>query len=256
MQEIAAERQFAAELGVVVGVERTEGATVIDPVPTSPDPAPEGFSQLDCGTGRGGFKPGNACAKGGKKSKGGKSSDKVSDWAQKKFSNPEHAKNFVEWFGDSKVVDENGEPLMVYHGTDKVFDEFRDSGYFSPDREYAENYVDGGNVVEAYLSIKNPLVTEDHSYGMNNDRWDEVKAAGHDGIVYLYKDRSVKAYIAFEPTQIKAANGNIGTFDPKNPKMTHSVPKNEESEATELSARARKKKRIYKRKKAETKPVA
>jgi hypothetical protein len=65
MQEIAAERQFAAELGVVVGVERTEGATVIDPVPTSPDPAPEGFSQLDCGTGRGGFKPGNACAKGG-----------------------------------------------------------------------------------------------------------------------------------------------------------------------------------------------
>jgi hypothetical protein len=34
MQEIAAERQFAAELGVVVGVERTEGATVIDPVPT------------------------------------------------------------------------------------------------------------------------------------------------------------------------------------------------------------------------------
>ncbi len=68
MQEIAAERQFAAELGVVVGVERTEGATVIDPVPTSPDPAPEGFSQLDCGTGAGGFKPGNSCAKGEGKS--------------------------------------------------------------------------------------------------------------------------------------------------------------------------------------------
>jgi capsid protein len=34
MQEIAAERQFANELGIIVGVERTEGATVIDPVPT------------------------------------------------------------------------------------------------------------------------------------------------------------------------------------------------------------------------------
>jgi lambda family phage portal protein len=32
MQEIAAERQFAADLGIVVGIERTEGATVIDPV--------------------------------------------------------------------------------------------------------------------------------------------------------------------------------------------------------------------------------
>jgi hypothetical protein len=32
MQEIAAERQFANELGIIVGVERNEGATVIDPV--------------------------------------------------------------------------------------------------------------------------------------------------------------------------------------------------------------------------------
>lgn len=34
MQEIAAERQFASDLGIIVGVERTQGATVIDPVPT------------------------------------------------------------------------------------------------------------------------------------------------------------------------------------------------------------------------------
>ena len=32
MQEIAAERQFANELGIIVGVERNQGATVIDPV--------------------------------------------------------------------------------------------------------------------------------------------------------------------------------------------------------------------------------
>jgi len=31
---------------------------------------------------------------------------------------------FKKWFGDSKVVDENGEPLVVYHGTDKDFEEF------------------------------------------------------------------------------------------------------------------------------------
>lgn len=261
MQEIAAERQFASDLGIVVGVERTEGATVIDPVlpagdggSTPPASTNGEFAALDCGTGAGGFKPGNDCAKGGGgKAKSVASSDKIRAWAEKKFSNPEHAKNFVEWFGDSKVVDENGEPLIVYHGTDKVFDEFRGHGYFAPDRGYAEDYVDEGIVVEAYLSIKNPLVTADHSYGMNYDRWDEVKAAGHDGIVYLYEGGSVKAYIAFSPTQIKAANGNSGKFDPKNPKITHSVPNNMDLESTELSARARKKKRIYKRKKTEKK---
>lgn len=28
-----------------------------------------------------------------------------------------YSKSFKKWFGESKVVDENGEPLVVYHGT-------------------------------------------------------------------------------------------------------------------------------------------
>ena len=35
------------------------------------------------------------------------------------------SKEFKTWFGDSKVVDENGEPLMVYHGSESTFKEFR-----------------------------------------------------------------------------------------------------------------------------------
>lgn len=31
---------------------------------------------------------------------------------------------FRKWFGDSQVVDENGEPLVVYHGTNQSFDDF------------------------------------------------------------------------------------------------------------------------------------
>ncbi|KKN76178.1 hypothetical protein LCGC14_0373890, partial [marine sediment metagenome] len=34
---------------------------------------------------------------------------------------------FTKWFGDSKVVDENGEPLVVYHGTTADFAEFSPS---------------------------------------------------------------------------------------------------------------------------------
>jgi len=34
------------------------------------------------------------------------------------------SKEFKKWFGDSKVVDENGDPLVVYHGTTHTFDQF------------------------------------------------------------------------------------------------------------------------------------
>jgi hypothetical protein len=32
---------------------------------------------------------------------------------------------FKNWFGDSKVVDENGKPLVVYHGSGTTFWEFK-----------------------------------------------------------------------------------------------------------------------------------
>ena len=31
---------------------------------------------------------------------------------------------FKKWFGDSKVVDEDGNPLLMYHGTAREFTEF------------------------------------------------------------------------------------------------------------------------------------
>lgn len=36
----------------------------------------------------------------------------------------EALENFYRWFGDSKVVDEQGRPLVVYHGTSELFDIF------------------------------------------------------------------------------------------------------------------------------------
>ncbi len=83
---------------------------------------------------------------------------------------------FKKWFGDSKVVDENGDPLVVYHGTRQKFSEFshfvrRRSGAmgtfsFSASPALASSYAqrrDGGsspNVVPAYLSLQNPLVID------------------------------------------------------------------------------------------------
>lgn len=71
---------------------------------------------------------------------------------------------FKKWFGDSKVVDADGKPLVVYHGTDKSFSEFKDvegrnGFYFSPDATYADLFAEGtgANIVPTYLQISNPI---------------------------------------------------------------------------------------------------
>lgn len=92
----------------------------------------------------------------------------------------EGVRNFYKWFGDSKVVDEQGRPLVVYHGTAKDFTEFDLSrtgestgntgfygagAYFSQDGEDAGGYAlwarrsedDAANVISVYLALQNPL---------------------------------------------------------------------------------------------------
>lgn len=80
-----------------------------------------------------------------------------------------------QWFNDSKIVDGEGLPLTVYHGTDRYFDQFdpefkgSNSGlentrlgfYFLAEKDTAINFAQetcrGDYVIEAYLSIQNPL---------------------------------------------------------------------------------------------------
>lgn len=72
---------------------------------------------------------------------------------------------FKNWFGQSKVVDEAGAPLRVYHGTDaEIATSFAPSArgtfgpgaYFTAVKKEAEVY--GENVVEAYVALENPWV--------------------------------------------------------------------------------------------------
>ena len=77
---------------------------------------------------------------------------------------------FKEWFGKSKVVDEEGKPLVVYHGSTADFTEFsykfanrngQADGrgfYFTDNRSFAEGYQNkDGKLFEVYLSIQKPL---------------------------------------------------------------------------------------------------
>ena len=47
-------------------------------------------------------------------------------------------RNFYKWFGDSKVVDDQGRPMVMYHATGKDFNEFYPFIYLTKDPLYAE----------------------------------------------------------------------------------------------------------------------
>ena len=158
----------------------------------------------------------------------------------------ERKKNFERWFGDSKVVDADGKPLTVYHGTARDFSSFDprklgdntrkesgELGYFFTSKpflsdEYAEIASRGGwagktetgnpVVYPTMLSIKNPkrykTATEfyrdaDKHKGRLNDWRRELQKEGFDGVIVRPDAEEV---IAFEPTQIKSIF-NRGTYD-------------------------------------------
>lgn len=146
---------------------------------------------------------------------------------------------FKEWFGDwqndpesaSKVVNANGTPKIVYHGTDGQFTIFEhdrigsstgvgmlgNGFYFTDKKNAAQNY--GGNVMPAYLDIKNPyMATETDLYKL---RAFDLKAMGYDGVILQRPSGTV--YVAFENTQIKSATDNIGTFDRNNSDVRYST---------------------------------
>src|SRR5690606_2634929 len=72
----------------------------------------------------------------------------VRAWREKRTESP----YFKKWFGDSKVVDDEGKPLVVYHGTDKDFEAFEPrtrkgeqmafGTHFSEGQEIANRYAD------------------------------------------------------------------------------------------------------------------
>ena len=75
---------------------------------------------------------------------------------------------FKKWFGDSKIVDENGEPKVVSHFTDKEFDVFKykESGFHFGDASIQEDLEiakdkDFPIELEVFLNIRNPLRIED-----------------------------------------------------------------------------------------------
>ncbi|CAB4159591.1 Zeta toxin domain containing protein [uncultured Caudovirales phage] len=185
--------------------------------------APYDTRQGDGGTGQGaGVRPGAGRDVQGRREPGG---------AQ--YSVRTETPNFKRWFGDSKVVDDNGDPLVVYHATTSDIGAFslrksRGGFYFTPSAKDAYPSQRGTmssdrglNVMPVYLSIKNPFVTSDPKdwHALDAAGRKRIEKLGHDGVVVANSDGSVREYVAFDPTQIKSATGNTGEFSPTNPSI-------------------------------------
>lgn len=160
---------------------------------------------------------------------------------------------FYRWFGDSVVVDEKRNPLVVYHGTNADFKKFdlSKSGsrfaehktdgamWFSESPDEANGYVDsvaGGNVMPCYLKMENPAVV-DAAKTVQADLYVKLpggkkvyeiryikkrvvqyaKEDGHDGVIFLNGYDNVPSigalFAVFKASQIKSAIGNDGSWD-------------------------------------------
>jgi len=140
---------------------------------------------------------------------------------------PPETPEFKRWFGDSKVVDAEGKPLVVYHGTSAPkFSRFKtgeDGSFFTENPKVAEEF--GYRLEPVYLSLKNPLVEDvkGQSGKVLFDLIDRAKAEGFDGVIArnVTEGEGIPPHdqmVAFEPTQIKSVN-NRGTFDPNDPRI-------------------------------------
>lgn len=150
----------------------------------------------------------------------------------KKLADKFGASKLLKSFGESKIVDGDGFPIVAYHGTDKDITSFAPGlSYFTPSTDYG--FIQRSDAVyPAFLNIKNPYFTDVQREAETAKHWpewiEELKAMGHDGIVYSKRGDITKGatgwgndypqYIAFEPTQIKSVF-NEGSFDPTNPNI-------------------------------------
>jgi len=109
---------------------------------------------------------------------------------------------FKKWFGDSKVIDTEGKPLVVYHGTNHKFDFFLKNKmvegrlgkgfYFTSSKEEASNH--GKNIIAAYLKI-------DELY--NGRTMKTIGKGKFFGIEYTISNKGGRVFMVDNVAQIK-----------------------------------------------------
>lgn len=143
------------------------------------------------------------------------------------------AANFAKFFEGSKVVDESGKPLRLFHGTDADFDAFdtplnMQRIFTTTDKDFASKY--GRKNIELYANSKKPLKVdfngknafdeiefdgktfddiEDLANYARNQGYDSLFANNVKDIGTRVSKPSINnEVIVFDPTQLKSVNNS------------------------------------------------
>ena len=140
-----------------------------------------------------------------------------------------YSSNFKDWFGDwtkenktdvSKIVDENGEPLVVYRGdsVDKETFEAKPSSlnvtgiYFAGITQMVQNYVEPsfyndyqeGKMYTVFINAKNPFI----GTRMDVDDWNDGKLNEYDAWIYGNFPKGNGELVVRTSEQIKSIDNN------------------------------------------------
>jgi GNAT superfamily N-acetyltransferase len=160
---------------------------------------------------------------------------------------------FKTWFAGSQVVDAEGNPKLMTHGTLSDIDVFRPYSHFGPPATARSRLKMrgvtkemGAKTIPVYLSIKNPMRLTDQQanhadtyfhyamlrgeypelkevWGKNEPITEALKKLGYDGFVYENEgEGGGDSYVIFSPHQVKSAIGNSGEFNPEEMSITAS----------------------------------
>ncbi len=149
--------------------------------------------------------------------------------------------NFRKWFGDSKVVDEEGRPKTVYHGATQDFDSFNTNSFFSDDPEIANYFAKSrqenageenaaARIIPAYIKMEKPFVIDAKGKAAGeiqfarNDMYgyrSAVKDEKNDGVIIKNTSDEGDVYVPRGATQIKSSIANRGTYDAADPRIHH-----------------------------------
>lgn len=139
----------------------------------------------------------------------------IKEMLREAISTPILNDNFYRWFNGSQVIDDTGNPLICYHGSNKNIQTFNTKRsaqgvfWFTSDKNKilsGESGAAGTNsIIPVFISAKNIA------------GWDEYEKLGLGQIEDMGYD-AIKLdddYIVFDPRKIKSIN-NKGEWDPTN----------------------------------------
>jgi len=125
--------------------------------------------------------------------------------------------NFYKWFNDSKMVDKEGRPLVVYHGTDYEFEDFDESHlgknhgsvskigfWFTDDEQYAKFH--GSNIKTAYLKVYAPKIVKSTTNIKSSDKqqYDSIIQYPSKEKLGRFEVDNAGIYCVFDKNQIKS----------------------------------------------------